>query len=247
MRKSERLIVTDVETTNGLNDPLTYDVGLKVIDRKGNEYESFSFVVYDIYAKEREKMKSAYYAEKLPNYELKLKTGERKMVTLYTIKKLIAELMKKHNTNLVYAYNMNFDKRALNNTQRYTTENKFKYFFPYGTDFRCIWNMACQVLMARPSYIKMALKNGWVSEKGNIRTNAECCYRYLTNNVDFKEQHEGIDDVNIEAEILLKCFAQHKKMNSNPYTACWRIVQKAKEEMEEKETIKKMIKALSNE
>lgn len=231
MRKNERFIVIDTETANSVEHPLTYDVGFFVMDRKGNVYEEKSLVVYDIYAKEREMMKTAYYAEKLPKYEEKLKSGERKMVSFFTVKKMIKELMEKHNTNTVYAYNMNFDKRALNNTQRFTTEEKYRWFFPYGTEFRCIWNMACQVLLARPSYVKFALKNGYVSEKNNILTNAECCYRYITKNTEFKEEHQGLDDVKIEAQILLACFAQHKKMDTKPYQACWRLVQNKRAEM----------------
>lgn len=224
-------MVIDTETAGGLDNPLTYDVGLKVIDRNGTNYESLSLVVADIYAGERELMKTAYYAEKLPKYEEKLKTGERKMVRFFTAKKMIAELMKKHNITKVYAYNMNFDKRALNNTQRFTTDERFKWFFPYGTDFRCIWNMACQLLLARPSYIKTAIRENWISEKGNILTNAECCYRYITKNYNFVEEHQGLDDVNIETEILLACFRQHKKVESKPYSCCWRLVQKKRAEM----------------
>lgn len=231
MRKNEKFIVIDTETANSIEFPLAYDIGFSVMDRKGKVYEQKSLVVYDIYAKEREMMQSAYYAEKLPKYEEKLKSGERKMVTLFTAKKIIKEIMEKYNTNLVYAYNMNFDKRALNNTQRFTTEEKYKWFFPYGTEFRCIWHMACQVLLARPSYIKFALQNGYVSEADNIKTNAECCYRYVTKNTEFEEEHQGLDDVKIEAEILLACFAQHKKMDTKPYQACWKLVQNKRAEM----------------
>ena len=230
MKKNERFIVLDTETANGLEFPLAYDIGLQVIDRKGNVYEELSLVVYDIYTN-REMMDSAYYAEKLPDYERKLKAGDRKMVRLFTAKRIIAQLMEKHKTNIVYAYNMGFDKRALNNTQKYTTNNKYKMFFPKDTEFRCIWHMACQLLLARPSYIKFALKNGFISDSGNIFTTAECCYRYLTKNPDYCEEHQGIDDVKIESEILLACFRQHKKVNTEPYSACWMIVKKKRAEM----------------
>lgn len=222
--------VVDIESTGGLDNPLSYDIGFKIIDNTKKEYSSLSLVIYDIY-KQKDLMNSAYYADKLPKYEIKLQSGERKMVTFRTAKFTISELMEKYNVTDIYAYNMNFDKRGLNNTQRFVTDGKYKYFFPYGTKFHCIWNMACQVLMARPSYIKEALKNNWVSEKGNIKTNAECCYRYLTKDPTFKEAHEGIDDVNIETEILLACFRQHKKMKTEPYTACWRLVQNKRKEM----------------
>ena len=229
---TEKFALIDTEIAGGLDNPLTYDIGILITDRNKVEYEKFSLVIHNIYAEERELMKSAYYADKLPKYEIKLANGERKMVTFYTAKKIFTDICKKHNVKKVYAYNMNFDRRALNNTQKFTTNNRFKYFFPYGTEFCCIWNMACQVVMARPSYIKFALENGFTSEKGNILTNAECCYRYLTKDPTFEEEHQGIDDVEIEKEILMACFRQHKKMNKGIYTACWRIVQKKRKEMD---------------
>lgn len=232
MRKNMYAIVLDTETANSVNYPLPYDLGFKVIRMKdGEEMERHSLCIAEIYIEQREMMKSAYYAEKLPQYEEELKRGERRIVRLYTAKKLIADIMEQYNTNIVYAYNMNFDKRALNNDQKFVTENRYKYFFPYETEFRCIWHMACQVLLARPSYIKFALENGFVSEKGNILTNAECCYRYITNNPFFKEEHKGIDDVEIETKILMACKRQHKRMNTKPYQACWRIVQNKRAEM----------------
>lgn len=231
VRRNKLFMLIDTETAGGLDNPLTYDIGIKVIDRDGVVYEEISLVVHNIYAGHRELMKTAYYVDKLPKYELKLKSGERKMVSFYTARKIVHDLMEKYNTNIVYAYNMNFDKRALNNTQRFTTDNRYKYFFPFETEFRCIWSMACQVLLSRPSYIKFALKNNFISEKGNILTNAECCYRYITKDPTFEEEHQGLDDVNIEAKILLECFRQHKKMNTKPNQACWRQVQKARKEM----------------
>lgn len=228
---NENLLVLDTETANSVNYPLPYDIGYKIINRKGEVIVSHSFCVYEIYCKEKEMMKTAYYAEKLPQYEEELKEGARKIAKLYTIRKIILEEMEKYKINRVYAYNMNFDKRALNNDQAFTTANKYRYFFPKETEFRCIWNAACQILLARPSYIKFALENGYVSSKNNIFTNAECCYRYITKNTEFNEAHKGIDDVNIEAEILLAVFRQHKKVDFTPYTACWLKVQKKRAEM----------------
>lgn len=231
MKQNEWFPILDTETANSVNFPLPYDLGYKIVNRKGEVAIERSFCIYEIYVEQKEMMKSAYYADKLPQYEQELKEGKRKLVKLYTARKIILEDMKNYKCSVVYAYNMNFDRRALNNDQAFTTENRYKYFFPYGTEFRCIWNMACQVLLARPSYIKFALKNGYVSEKGNILTNAEVCYRYITQDTTFKEAHKGLDDVNIETEILLACFRQHKKMETKPYQACWRRVQNKRKEM----------------
>lgn len=225
------LFITDTETADSVNRPLPYDISYMIINRLGEILVARAFVVYEIFVGQKEMMKSAYYAEKIPQYEEDIKNGKRKLARLYTIRKQILEDMETYNTKIVYAYNMNFDKRALNNDQKFITENKYRYFFPYGTEFRCIWNMACQVLLARPSYIKFALKNNYVSEKGNILTNAECCYRYLTKNTEFIEEHKGLEDVEIEKEILLACYRQHKKMDTKPYQACWRLVQNKRSEM----------------
>lgn len=226
----EKIMIIDTETAGGLDNPLTYDIGFIVADRSGAEYETVSLVIHNIYAEQRELMKTAYYAHKLPKYEIKLANGERKMVTFFTARKMVVDLCEKYNIKQVYAYNMGFDRRALNNTQKFTTDNKYKYFFPFGIEFCCIWHMACQVLMARPSYINFALENNLLTPKGNIATNAESCYKYLTNDLSFEEEHQGIDDVKIEKEILLACFKQHKKMDKKPYTPCWRLVQKKRSE-----------------
>lgn len=234
MRTNEYLLVLDTETANSIQFPLPYDLGYKIFNRKREVVVSRSFCIYEIFCKEREMMESAYYADKLPEYQQELKRGERSIVRLFTARQTILKDMAKYKITRVYAYNMGFDRRALNNDQKYTTNNRYRYFFPKGIEFRCIWNMACQVLLARPSYIKFALENGYVSPANNILTNAECCYRYITKNQDFIEAHKGIDDVNIEAEILLACFAQHRKMDTKPYPACWRIVQTKRKEMGER-------------
>ena len=146
--------------------------------------------------------------------------------------------MKEYGVKKVGAYNMGFDKRALNNDVRYCTKSFCRWFFPYGTEYFCIWNMACQVLLNTTSYIKFALENGFVSEKGNIITNAECCYKFLTKNVDFEEEHTGLADVEIEMQILAKCFATHKKMNQDINCACWRIPQRKAKELELRKVFK---------
>lgn len=232
MRTKEYLLVLDTETANTINFPLPYDLGYKIIDRQGNVQVSRSFCIYEIYCQEREMMKTAYYADKIPQYEIELKQGVRKLVRFYTAKKIITQDIEKYKIKKIFAYNVNFDKRALNNDQKYITKNKYKYFFPKDIEFCCIWHMACQVLLARPSYIKFAIKNNYLSQAGNILTNAECCYRYITKNTEFVEEHKGIDDVTIEIEILLACYKQHKKMNTNAYSGCWLMVQKKRQAIE---------------
>lgn len=146
--------------------------------------------------------------------------------------------MEAYNITKVCAYNMGFDKRALNNDMRYLTKSFLRWFFPYGTEYLCIWNMACDILLNRPSYIKFALKNNLVSEKGNIQTSAECAYKYITKNTDFVESHTGLEDVLIESAIMAYCYKQHKTFEKKINSACWRKVQKVHAEMEDKKILK---------
>jgi hypothetical protein len=88
------------------------------------------------------------------------------------------------------------------------------------------------VVLNSTSYIKFALQNGFVSEKDNILTSAEVCYRFLTKQVDFIESHTGLEDVHIEIEIMAKCFSTHKKMDKKINSACWRLPQKKRKELD---------------
>lgn len=217
-KRKKYVIVLDVETANMTEDALVYDLGFGVYDKQGNEYESYSKVITNIFDKEKDLMQSAYYSEKLPQYYEQLEKGTRERMGILQAKKFIREVMEKYGINEVYAYNANFDLTALNKTIRYVTKSKVRYFFPYGTKVCCIWHMACQVLCTQKTFLKQGIRN----DNGNLITNAERVYSYIKN-IDFQEEHTGLEDTRIEAQIMVWCFKQHKKMNRNINRVCWRI------------------------
>lgn len=229
-RRKEMYLVIDTETCNTVEQPLPYDIGYAICDRMGNIEIERSFVVAETFLDMKDTMKSAYFAEKIPQYWEDIKNGIREIKSIYKIRKQVAEDMKTYGVKKVGAYNMGFDKRALNNVMRYTTKSFCRWFFPFGTEFFCIWHLATQTLLQQKTFFKMAEKNGWFSEKGNLLTNAEVTYNYIKKMSDFKESHTGLEDVRIEIEIMAHCFRQHKKMNTNINTSCWRLVQKAYKE-----------------
>lgn len=231
-RRKEMYLIIDTETANSIEQPLPYDIGYAVCDRFGHIVLERSFVVAEIFLDHKEMMKSAYFAEKIPHYWEDIKNGTREIKSIFNIRKQIKEDMKKYRIKKVGAYNMAFDKRALNNVIRYCSKSLIRWFFPFGTEFFCIWSMACQVLLNSTSYIKFALQNGLESEAGNIQTSAEACYKFLTNSVDFTEEHTGLEDVRIEIDIMAKCFSTHKKMDKNINTSCWRLPQRKKKELD---------------
>lgn len=229
-RKKEMFLVIDTETCNTVEQPLPYDIGFAICDRMGNIVEERSYIVAETFLDMKDTMKSAYFAEKIPQYWEDIKNGTREIKSIYKIRKEVKDLMNKYNVKKVGAYNMGFDKRALNNVMRYTTKSFCRWFFPFGTEFFCIWHLATQTLLQQKTFFKMAEKNDWFSEKGNLLTNAEVTYNYIKKMSDFKEEHKGLEDVRIEIEIMAHCFRQHKKMNTNINTSCWRLVQKAYKE-----------------
>ena len=229
-RRKEMYLIIDTETCNTVEQPLPYDIGFAICDRYGNIAEERSYIVAEIFLDMKDTMKSAYFAEKIPQYWEDIKNGTREIKSIYKIRKEIKDLMNKYNVKKVGAYNMGFDKRALNNVMRYTTKSFCRWFFPFGTEFFCIWHLATQTLLQQKTFFKMAEKNDWFSEKGNLLTNAEVTYNYIKKMSDFKEEHKGLEDVRIEIEIMAHCFRQHKKMNTNINTSCWRLVQKAYKE-----------------
>lgn len=221
-----RILTIDTETTGPINKPLTYDVGFKIIDLQGNTYEQESMVIYDIFVGEKEAMQSAYYADKLPQYEADLRNGTRRMVRFYTARRIVLDAMKRWNVDAVAAYNTGFDIRALNNTQRFLTNWKYRYFFPYGTKFIDIWNMACNSMFMTRSFRKAAYENEWFSTKGNVRTNAEVAYAFISGDYSFSECHTALEDVEIEATILVYCWRKTKPEQREVVGCPWRIPQK---------------------
>ena len=64
--------------------------------------------------------------------------------------------------------------------------------------------------------------------KGNILTNAECAYRFISGDLDFKESHTAAEDTTIEREILADCFRAKGPVPYNIITGQpWRLVNAA--------------------
>ena len=203
----EKYIMLDTETTNSLDDPICYDVGFAVVDKEGSIYETHSFVVAEVFLNE-ELMESAYFIEKVPQYWEDIKKGTRKLAKFNTIRKVLAETMKKYDTNIVIAHNARFDYRSTAKTQRYLTKSKYRYFLPYGTEVWDTLKMAREVLKNDVAYDNFCYDNNYVTKRGCKRFTAEILYRFFTGDNDFVESHTGLEDVTIEKVIFAECMAR---------------------------------------
>lgn len=210
------IIILDTETANSMDDPMVYDIGYIVLNVETEEIlASHSFVITDVFAHELEMMRSAYYAEKVPNYIVDLTEGRRQLAWLKDVRKMLAEDCKTYNVEAITAHNAIFDYKSCQKTQRYTTKSKYRWFFPYGIEMWDTLKMAREVYSKNEDYRDFCFQNGFVTKHKTPRPQltAEVLYRYLTRDVDFVESHTGLEDVMIEKEILLAC------LRENPYVA----------------------------
>ena len=216
------ILVLDTETANTMRDDngqldtsstLMYDCGWSVMAiPHGEIFEERSFVNSDIFVDEKELMKSAYYAKKIPQYEADLATGKRKMATTYEIRQRMLADIANYGIKEVVAHNARFDYNSLNTIQRWETKSAFRYWFPYGITIWDSARMARSVILKMPTYRKFCEKYDLLTKTGRLPFNAEVLYKFITKNPDFVESHTGLEDVQIEREIVLYCYKQHKPM-----------------------------------
>lgn len=222
MKKIDRriayYIVLDTEACNtdvdDMKSSLVYDLGFAVVDRYGRIYETVDLVIADIYVGEKELMKSAYYASKLPQYEVELKNHTRTMTSLLTARKILADLCEEYNVKAIIAHNARFDLNALNATIRYITKSKVRYFFPKGIEIWDTQKMAHDTICKQKTYINFCKENGFMTnhKTPRVRETAEALHAYRTLDPTYKEEHTALQDVLIELQIFARCMAQHKPM-----------------------------------
>lgn len=224
-KRKKFMIVLDTETCpmdsscNKVNpdNMLVYDIGWAVVDKKGNVYQSHSYIVSEIFF-EKELMNSAYYAKKIPDYWKDIRNGSRIILNLYQIRKKLLKEMSEYGIKEIYAHNAYFDLISLNQTERWITKSKYRYFFPYETIICDTLKMSRQVLKTRKTYKDFCTKNNYITKNNQMRFTAEIIYRYLTFDNDFIESHTALEDVMIEKEILAYCYRAHKKMTKELFT-----------------------------
>lgn len=223
-----KFLVLDTETAGGLANPLTYDVGGVVVDDTGYIHERFHWAVLEIIGNPAI-MASAFYADKMPVYWQEVYKGNVRPLGFSDILRKITALCDFHDIAAIPAYNMAFDNRALSNTCNFLYNNR--NWLNRDIPLWCIWSAACDSVLNTEKFIKWAVKNGHISEKGNPRTNAEVCFQYITGNSKFQEEHTGGRDAEIEAAILSAILRRKKRPTFEIKGSPWRTPAKLYKEM----------------
>jgi hypothetical protein len=220
--KKKHYLVFDCETAGSPGYPEIYDFGYVICNRKGEIVTSFSSLVAEIFYDTR-KMENAFYGSKRPMY---CDWADNGFIQINSWAFCIAQLNRdliEWNVDEFLAYNLEFDRRALKTTNALLGDGS--KILEQPVELQDIWGMACELIANKPMYQATAKAQGWVTEKGNIKTGAEFLYRYITKEYNFEESHTAYDDAVIESRILAHCLKQGKKFSKGILPQPWRLAQ----------------------
>ena len=239
-KRKNYYIVLDTEGL-GLNDKKnkvygrqrSYDIGYVIIDKKGNIMKMYNALTEEIFG-DSELMSTAYFANKIPLYDYMLDNKEIKIKMFSKIVREIKKDLKTYKIKGILAFNVDYDINALVETAQYslktncpkltftkTKNGKYKpnfekflqKLFETQVEFYDIWTMACATLGQQKTF----LANAKYTDNGNIKTNAEIFYQYITQNNEFIEDHTALSDAIIESEILARIFATGGTLQKQMY------------------------------
>lgn len=221
----EKFIVLDVE---GASNKKPYNIGFIVADRYGKIYKRYSYafpeciwenIVNAVETGIALDMTKKNIQEILSDYKNSYFKRKYKQISIADFYKIFTKVINRYKIKRLFAYNVNFDKNAL---KRLFGDEKFDSLNLEYCDI--ISGILTTKLMTK-KYINFCIENNFLTPKKKIETKAETVYRYLTNNLHFKEEHTGLSDVGIEYEILLVAFNSHKKLDFKP-TVAWLKLEK---------------------
>lgn len=214
-------MVLDTETADLKG--LTYDVGYTIACKKGIIRHSFTGLVREVFT-DAKSMMGAFYARKLfSHYAPMLDKGEIHLYDWSEIVDIMRADMLAHGVNVIAAYNLGFDRRALRHTHRKLGGSGA--IVQQSVKQLDLWQFACEAKLRSATYRALARELGWITKANNYKTGAEFAYRYVTGDWDFIEDHTALSDAIIETRIMADCYAAKKSV---PYgivdSAPWRLV-----------------------
>ena len=224
--------ILDIETLTDAR--LAFDIAWILYDSKGNELERHNYLVSEIAETPFAQIlirRDSFMRNKSQFYMDGMAFNSFDIKSLYDIYCDFHAAAFKYNAKIVMcAYNAKFDYSVLNdNMQAYYGMD----FFNDKVEVVDIMTMALATICDTNKFVRWCQLNDMVTEKGNVKTNAETVYAYLTRDTDFVEAHHALQDCEIEADIYFKARKyrkKHHKQFAMPVFHCkeWKSVQARK-------------------
>jgi len=204
------VMVLDTETT-GLDKCFCYDISWIIMKQENGEVVDFKANVVEQVWKNLPLFESAYYKEKRSKYVDMMRRHDATMDKWGYIMRKLANDIKKYEITEVYAYNSDFDDKVVRyNCDWFHCNNPLDTIAVYD-----IWGYASEFVTGNNDYQTFCEDNERFTDTGNYKGSAEVVYQFLTDNTDFIEEHMGLFDSEIEAEILWECVRRGAKLGTH--------------------------------
>lgn len=224
-------LILDTETVSNnkgfsLYGNYVFDIGatLCVIeDSNITILENFNYLVEEIY-KDEDLMKNYFFGEDRLNSFYK-KNNDIEVCSWNKIIEHFKKIIEDLEIEDYAAFNITFDMNSIQSTcDKLKTDNPFKDLTKVD-----LYNKSCQALADDENYKIFCVENGRVTEKGNIKSDAESVFAYLFNAPSIIESHTALLDAILETKIYQWLLKQEKEQDTffedTPNTQAWRLVQ----------------------
>lgn len=195
-----KIMILDTETTS-LDKPFCYDISWVIADTDTRNIVDFKCNVVEQVWHNLPLFESAYYKDKRPKYIAMMRKHDAVMNKWGYIMQDMKRDIKKYEVAAVYAYNSDFDDKAIAfNCDWFKCINPLETIPVYD-----IWGYASEFITCESEYPQFCEEHERFTDSGNYKGSAEVVYQYLTDNPDFVEEHMGLFDSEIETQILFAC------------------------------------------
>ena len=221
----QKFLIFDTETV-GIYDRRIYDIAWQIVDRYGNLYSRYNFIVKEVY-NNGGLMAGAYYQKKVPEFYVPaVKSGAIPVMPWAQIIEIFRTDLMVNGVDTIAAYNIKFDIEAMRTTQAWYGEDE-KTVTDGEYRSLCLWQFVVDAILSRNKFQKIATELGWFkTSTGNVYTNAEKAFAYISGEWGFVEDHTAMSDVEIETYIFAAAMRQKKKI---PYGVIggspWKLAQ----------------------
>lgn len=233
VRKVKNVLFIDTETIMDFTNAMPFDIGYLVYDNiKDKELKSGTCLVRK-FVNNKYIMLSSWSANKYHTHYKKIMNDKKvKVESVKVISEYFDKIISKYDIKYMVAHNGNFDKNALN---RLFKEHKVKNPFE-KLDLIDTMEMSFSTISTTKKYEKFCLANKDIMIKQNdqlvskfltktnrVKTTAESIYSFIEQNIDFSENHTGLEDIKIELEIFKYCKGKKAIFKTN-FTPHWKLL-----------------------
>lgn len=198
--KPTLFVVTDIETT--MRKRIAFDVAWRIIDRKGREYGSGSYVIREAF-----KHDMPFFAEKMGHYFDDAYGHKIVPASIVDVRAeynaQIAALAAKGHKVILCAYNARFDFTHLPRTLQILQDDTSARWLDAAFPLMDIWDFWGQS-------VPLGYKAVPSASGKYLSTSAQSAYRWEFMQEDFEERHIAWHDCLIESDILLKALNRKK-------------------------------------